>query len=521
MPAGIYKLTTYIAQMIKILNNKPILKASFAVGLITLSTRLLGYIEKVILAFYFGTGYQVDVYTIIISIVTAVFIFIREVIEPGFLNVFLKRLNDKDGKSAWALFNKIARLIIFSTIFISIIAFVFPHIVIDLFAPGFKGEKREMTVKIIQSAFPATVFLSLSALTNITLNGLKRFGLPALGDFAFKAVILLCLLILFKYTGIYSIIYGLILGAFIKILIHSAGLYRNYSLKKINLDSGYALDTWNLTWPLLIGVTFSQISGLVDNIFASYMQEGALSALSYSKKIIDLPVLLFPYILSTVVFPYFSELAIAKEKGKLSVLFLKSIFCIVIVFLPLSVFFYMFSYEIIEIIFKRGAFNEFSTMLTAKPFAVYSLGMTFFALETVLVIFYYSNSNTKTPIFIGVLCVIENIILTYFLIDKLGYLGIALALVISKVTKIVILSLLVRKSLIADYHDVMVFIFKVIFSTVVFGVVISLSKHFLETPAFTLSKKITSVAVAFLIGTISYILLLFLLRLKIAKSPKS
>lgn len=86
--------------------------------------------------------------------------------------------------------------------------------------------------------------------------------------------------------------------------------------------------------------------------------------------------------------------------------------------------------------------------------------MIFFAIETILVIYYFAHSNTKTPIFVGILSVLENIILTIILIQFFGYVGIAMALVISKATKNIVLLWLLKDLVTIDFQKVQIFLFK-------------------------------------------------------------
>ncbi|GGB24179.1 putative lipid II flippase MurJ [Puia dinghuensis] len=400
---------------------------------------MLGYGEKLVLAYFFGTDYRIDVYNVVITVITGVFIFSREIIEPAFLNVFINAIGEKDERSAWGLFNRYSRGIILITMLLSLLVYFYPGAVISLVAPGFANGKRQLAVRLIQIAFPACIFLSLSALTNITLNGMKKFVLPASADLAFKGLTLLCLVFLYKYLGIYAAVVGVIIGAVSKLSIQFSLLHRKLSFRAGFVDPVYSKNIWRLSWPLLLGVSFSQINTLAENVFASYMQEGAISALSYSKKVIDLPILIISYTLSVVVFPYFVELSVAKEKEKLTRLLARALGYITLIYLPLSLLSFLFSREIVELIFKRGAFDNAAVKLTATPLAYYSIGMVFFSLETILVIFYFANSNTRTPIFWGVVTVIENILLCYIFTSTIGYAGIALALTLSKGTKVIAL----------------------------------------------------------------------------------
>jgi putative peptidoglycan lipid II flippase len=511
---------SYLCKTIK---SNPILRSSIAIGFVTGCAKLLGYAEKLVLAYFFGTDYRIDVYNVVITVITAIFIFSREIIEPGFLNAFMSAIGLKDERSAWGIFNRYSRYIILITVLLSLIVSIYPGAVISLFAPGFTNGKRQLAVRLIQIAFPACIFLSLSALTNITLNGLKKFALPASAELAFKALILLSLIFLYKYLGIYAAVAGVLIGAMGKLLIHLLLLYRKLSFKTDFVDPSYSKRAWMLSWPLLIGVSFSQINTLVENVFASYMQEGAISALSYSKKVIDLPILIVPYILSVVIFPYFLELSVAKEKEKLTRLLSQSLAWLTLIFLPLSILFFSFSHDIVELAFKRGAFGNAAVSLTAAPLMYYSLGMVFFAIETILVIFYFANSNTKTPIFWGIVTVIENILLTYILIRNIGYVGIALALTLSKATKVIILLTKLKIYIVIDYSKLLSFLYKVGCACIALVVmIIAIKNSYKGTFHLSGPGRLFFLVLSFLAGATVYVVFLAVLRVRaVLPQPKT
>lgn len=382
-------------QIISKLKTNNILKSLAGLLIITLLIKVFGYAEKLVLANYFGTSYQVDVYTVVLTLVLSIFFFFREIIEPGFLNVFLDARRKGDEAGSWNLFNMGIRLIFSVTIIISLFSFLFPRIIATVFAPGFEGAKLFLSETLIRIAIPACIFLALSTLTSITLNGLKIFVLPASGELAFKGAMILCMVLFFKSDGIIGATIGVVIGSIARLGAHLTKLYRQISFKRINVETKYKRRIWQLTWPLLLGMGFSQASSLIDNIFASYLQEGAIAALSYAKKIVELPVIIFPYVISVVVFPYFSQLAVEKQKEKLKSILAGLFKWIIIGFLPIAAFFFVYAIPIVEIIFQRGAFNAGSTLLTSKPLMVYSVGMVFFAIETILVIFIIATQIPK------------------------------------------------------------------------------------------------------------------------------
>ena len=499
----------WIRQMPDKLKANPVIKSSAGLLIITLSVKVLGYAEKLILAKYFGTSYQVDVYTVVLTLLLSLFFFFREIVEPGFLNVFLDNRIKGDESGAWSLFNAGFRLIFFVTFMIGIVLFFFPGPITAVFAPGFDGEKLHLSERLIRIISPACIFLALSTLTSITLNGLKQFVLPASGDLVFKVMIIMCMVLFFKNYGITGVAIGVVAGAAGRLGVHLTKLYQKISFKRIHTGTESKRRIWQLTWPLLLGMSFSQISSLVDNIFASYLQEGAIAALSYARKIVELPIVVFPYVLSVVVFPYFSQLAIEKQKEKLKNMLADALRWLIIAFLPIAIFFFVFASPIVEIILQRGAFNEHSTLLTSKPLMIYSLGMTFFAIETILVIFYYANADTKTPVLVGIACTTINILLTWIFIQWIGYTGIALAFVIQKTLKNLILIYLLKHKISYNLKTGMKVGIKTIISSIVFSVLIMTTK----TSLFPLCReslfyKAGFLIVSFTVGGFVYLLIL-------------
>lgn len=497
--------------MIKTILSNKIIRASIGLLTITLLAKVLGYTEKLVLAKYYGTSGQVDVYTLVLSAVMSIFYFFREVVEPGFLSTFLKAKSNKDDNHAWDIFNFAFRFILILTLLASICSILYPQAFSAILAPGFTGEKLSLAQQMLQIALPASIFLGLSTLTSITLNGLKQFVLPASGELVFKAGIILGMVLLYNRFGVIGAAIGMVVGALGRFLLHLTKLYTKINFRKNKLNAQTKKHIWFLTWPLLLGVSFSQLSSLLDNVFASYLPEGSIAALGYAKKLVELPVVLFPYVLSIVVFPYFTTLAVEKNTQKLQMLLAGSLKWIVVVFVPLSIFFVFYAQPIIETVFQRGAFDSNSTIITKQPFMIYSAGLVFFAIETILVIFYFANSDTKTPVFVGMACVVLNVSLTWILIKPFGYLGIAWAYVIQKIVKNILLLYLIKRKVSYPIGPILKFLLKICIPTLIYSAVILLIKnYFVPKEGLGAIKKMLWLAIPFASAALTYLSILYL-----------
>jgi peptidoglycan biosynthesis protein MviN/MurJ (putative lipid II flippase) len=135
--------------------------------------------------------------------------------------------------------------------------------------------------------------------------------------------------------------------------------------------------------------------------------------------------------------------------------------------------------------------------------------LVFFAIETILVIFYYANADTRTPVFVGMGCVLLHILLTWLFIHWYGYLGIALAYVIQKTVKNLILLGLLRNKIPVEVRKVGVFCIKLLIASLGFVLVLgALKVTFYSRFDSGLFTKALFLGVTVLLACMCYLLIL-------------
>jgi murein biosynthesis integral membrane protein MurJ len=275
-----------------------------------------------------------------------------------------------------------------------------------------------------------------------------------------------------------------------------------------------------LMLPLVIGIAFSQLSLIVGNIFASTLADGSISALSYSKKLVEMPIIVLPYALGVVIFPFFSELAISGEKESLLAMLMNTVKLLAFLFVPMAVGMIVLREPLVRLLFERGAFTSYSTHLTSVSLLYYALGLFSFAVEAVLVQFYFAMADTRTPVIVGVLCVLLNIMVTLVLISPLAHGGIALALTISKTVKVLALYGLLRQKLSSFRPSAPIgFLLRIVAAALIMGTVIRYCSGKLETVnQYGTLWETTILAGTILLGVSVFIAAAFAMRVREMKS---
>ena len=440
-----------------------IVRATVGLALLGVVVRGLGFVEKLVLAYFFGTGVEVDAYLVAYSLPFTAYILLRDVIEPAFLPTFLRTQRDSPQAARRLFWAAGAWLVLLLGVATAAgIAAAAP--LISAAAPGFSGPQRELAIRLTRLTMPALLFLGLSTLTTAALHAQKRFALPAAGEASFRTAPLLLFLAIGRVAGLAL---GVVVGAVGKLLIEGLGLLRRGSLGPVpaggddppaRQGTGFSLGairrvldpsfpplrtTARLAAPLFAGLFFSLFIGpLVDNAFASEVGVGGVSALAYARKIGETLTTILPYTLGLVLFPFSAEMAANRDHQALARTLTGAIRGLTLTFLPVTAGLIVLREPFIRILLERGAFDAASTQLTAGPLLFYSLGLLPFALEIIVVRFFYAQQNTLTPVLADVAAFTLNVALIPPLMALFDLGGIALATTLAKTLKVLALLIL-------------------------------------------------------------------------------
>lgn len=434
-------LEAHTSQPSPMSRSRQIVQATAVVTVIVLVVKGLGFVEKVLLAYFFGTGIAVDAYLIAYSLPFSAYVVLREVIKASFLPTFLRTWRDSRPQ-AWRLFSVVGTILLILLSLATICGMAFAEQLVAITAPGFRGEQRQLAIRLTRMAMPALLFLGLSTLTTATLNAWKRFARPVLGDASFRAGPLIFLL---GAGTVVAIVLGVVLGALGKLVIETLGIGRRLRSVRptLNLRLPEVRTVGRLAAPLLAGLFFSLlVAPVVENAFASMTGVGGVAALAFSRKIVETLAAILPYTLGLVLLPFSAEMAAKQDFEGLASTLTAALRALVLIFMPVTIGLMVFREPFVRLLFQRGAFDAASTLLTAGPLLFYALALLPFALEVIVVQFFFARQDTLTPVITDVTAFLVNVILIPLLMPAFGLGGIALAAAIARSLRVLALAFL-------------------------------------------------------------------------------
>ena len=293
-------------------------RSGLLVMVITMVSRVLGLVRATIIAYYFGASGATDAYFSAFKISN----FFRQLLGEGALgSSFIPLYNEKieiegEERGKEFIYSILNLIFVFSTI-VTLLMIIFSQDIINLIVNGFPVETKILASKLLKIMSVYFIFISLSGMICAMLNNFKQFAIPASTSIFFNLAIIFASMGFSKTFGISALAYGVVLGGALQFLIVLPSFFkivRGYSFK-INWKDPYLKKIFILMCPMLVGIVARQVNTIVDQVFASYLQEGGVTALENATRLYLLPVGVFGVSISTVIFPVLSK-AVAKNDMK-------------------------------------------------------------------------------------------------------------------------------------------------------------------------------------------------------------
>src|SRR6185312_7246698 len=205
------------------------------------------------------------------------------------------------------------------TVLVTVGIFAAPYL-IDLLTPGFSGDKRELTIKLVQVMFPGVGLLVLSAWCLGILNSHRRFFLSYVSPVAWNAVMIGALLVfgghVLQPNLVLLVAVASVAGAALQLIVQLPVLIRLEKKLRASLDIRTANVRTVVTnfVPVFFGRGVVQVSAYVDQWLASFLIGGAVSVLGYAQTVSLLPVSLFGMAIAASELPAMSSAIGGGEK---------------------------------------------------------------------------------------------------------------------------------------------------------------------------------------------------------------
>ncbi|MBT8421019.1 MAG: polysaccharide biosynthesis C-terminal domain-containing protein, partial [Gammaproteobacteria bacterium] len=153
--------------------------------------------------------------------------------------------------------------------------------------------------------------------------------------------------------------------------------------------------------------------------------------LYYSDRLMEFPLGVFGIALATAILPSLSRKHTEGSMTQFSGTLDWAMRLTLLIALPAAIGLAVLATPMLTTLFQYGALGEYDIEMASRSLIAYALGLLGFAFIKVLAPGFYARQDTRTPVRIGVIAMLANMVLNLILVFPLAHAGLALATTLS------------------------------------------------------------------------------------------
>ena len=499
---------------VSISEKENISQAAGIVGFFTFLSRILGLVRDMVVARFFGSGMAADAFFVAFRIPNLLRrLFAEGSLTIAFIPVFTEYLSQKKEKDAFQLARIVLTLLSLVLVFVTLLGILLSPWIVRIQAFGFGGSglKYDLTVLLTRITFPYIFLISLVALFMGILNSLRHFAAPAAAPLFLNIGIIASTIWISPYCSqpIMGVAIGVLIGGILQVGLQIPWIIKKgISLTPCWMPNHPAVKKMGLLMlPAIFGSAIYQFNQFMGTLLASFLAEGSISWLYYADRIVQFPLGVFAIAISTAALPSFSKQVAERALDDFRDTLGHTLRLVFFITIPSMTGLIILGRLIIEVIFERGAFDLFSTTMTARALFFYTLGLWAFSGIRVMVSAFYAFQDTKTPVKAAMVALVANLIFSLLFMGPLKHGGLALALSLASALQFSLLVIFFKKRLnVLDLRPILVSVGKCIVASIIMGLVIYFlySRWLVPTPSMGLWNLVAILSGLALIGALIF-----------------
>ena len=424
--------------------------------------RASGAIKEIIFASAFGVSRDTDAFVLAVTYAT----FLPAVLGGAIATALVAHLANVKAQGyrlSSAGLDSMLRWISTGGVLCALLIYLLaPVLLATLFSLG--GEQLDKAVALSRILAPLGAAMIWSAAMDAALNSAKQFYVPAITALATPAMMMAWILAAGATWGVEAAAWGMLVGGVAEVLIllvrigwQRQALFTNAlevdgAKKNPGQPTVRIAAFWRSVGFLSFAGAIAALAAVVDQVFLSRLEPGAVTNFNYAYKVNSLLIGLFGNAFAVVIYPYLSDLAAARDIAGLKRLSLRLAAVVIPVTGAVSLIVYVFSYEIVEILFVRGNFSRDSAVEVSAIQQIFAFQLIFYVgglLATRVL-----NAARATGFILAISCVgLASVALfDWLLYSTWGARGIALSAVLTSTVTLVAALLFIRRSFVPSTH---------------------------------------------------------------------
>lgn len=436
-----------------------LLRSALTLSIATVISRVLGFIREVIFAALFGANYLTDSFRVAYSLPYM----LRRLLGEGSMNAFIvpiyteqkERFGEERARrftyTVYTLF-----VIVVSALVLILVAIA--PLLLWVIAPGLarNPEVADFTVGLMRMMTPYMLLMMTSALIMGILNSYRVFIWPALSPIVLNLINIATMVIICplfpgqEHNQMVALAIAVLVGGMGQVAVQFPQLWKRGFRYRPNFEFSNpgVRSMGRLMVPALFAIGIVRINLIVSSSLASLVGAGTISMLNYAERLLQLPMGIFGYAISTAIMPMVSTYAARQELDKVRASLPMALRLAMLVALPNLVILFVLGLPITRLIYQHGAFTAADTWGTGTALMAFAIGLPGFIGMQIVMPFLYSLKIPRGAMMSAVCSMITNVVISVALVWNFGAIGLALANALASYADMAVQLLFLRKKLI-------------------------------------------------------------------------
>ncbi|MGJ9420314.1 murein biosynthesis integral membrane protein MurJ [Massilia sp. CMS3.1] len=416
-----------------------LLKTLAAISSMTMVSRVTGLLRESLFAAAFGTSNFTDAFNIAFRLPN---LLRRLFAEGAFSQAFVPIITEyktKHGQEATkTLVDHVATVLIWATVLVSIAGIVAAPVLIYWIGGGLQREPAAFDAAVVMTRmmFPYIACMAFVALASGVLNTWRQFKIPAITPVLLNLSFIFAALVLADYFAqpIYAMAVGVCIGGVLQVGLQIPSLVKIGMLPRVSINPLVGLRDAGVhrmlgkMGPAVFAVAAAQISLLINTTIAASLAAGAVTALQYADRLMELPTALLGVALGTILLPGLAKANTEGDTREYSSLLDWGLRLTFLLAIPAAVGLAALAEPMIATLFHYGAFDSDDVTASTLPLMAYSAGLLGFILVKTLAPAFFARQDVRTPVRIAVGVLVVTQLLNLAFVPLLGVAGLALSI---------------------------------------------------------------------------------------------
>ncbi|HZK17766.1 MAG TPA: murein biosynthesis integral membrane protein MurJ [Clostridia bacterium] len=404
-------------------------RATIVITLISVLSKILGFAREAVIASEFGATSATDAYLVVFNLAYMAYGLLSGALVAVVVPVLTGKLVRGEQHEVNRVFSTVGGIVFVIIALVAGLSVWKSHLIIGLFAPGFNEPVARLATQLAVIVLPSVVFMGLGSLFMGLLNTYNIFAPSAFAGPVLNLTIIIAALTLGRVYGIHGLAFGVLMGSIALALVQVPFLKKTgFSYRPVlNMGNDSVKTIFKLMVPILLSSGIGQVNILIYYFFGSSLVEGSISALNYATKLVLLPQGIFVLAITTAVFPTLSRFVAEKAQDRFIETIIKGTKMISLMAIPAAVGLLILREPVIKLLFMRGAFDERALAMTSGILFFLAFGLIGQCLGPLFTRGFFAHQDTITPVKITIVAVALNAVLSFFLISRMQYMGLALS----------------------------------------------------------------------------------------------